>query len=979
MQGGDIAVVDLKFVKEDSLGNKIWRGFANVQVNNRGEFWAECKGHMIAYFAFGWKPENGRAAVEQNLWETDSTFVYADFDRGYNQGLSDGQYLSLLKDNEGKYLDARLSSNWKFYRAWENPDANPLPTIISSPILQYEENDIDSLILSWNKVEGADWYHLIVMKDSVYGDTVISKFTQKNAVKVAAPAVGNYFWFADPLVEVGNDVFEDGVDYFVVGGDDADYNAKDYDDKIPVLRKPWYKRLGSWAKKTAEKAAEYFAPVVYAIVTDNVNVTYAKDNYFLHTSPLGIIQIFTHVETIRTKVVPVVKNMTWLNYSYKQEYLFNLPLSDKCLGQDAFCAMKDTRMMVTNWDGTGFNWNNWNKLFTKNQDFAVHNRCWLTMAQMINHHKGGSISTDEILYYVRDDFSDTSYGGPIETIQAVNHSLGMGALSRIAYTAAKNTFASSGILPVVDGWYMGPPPLSTIVNELERGNVIGVSQLNAGLSGGHSMVLNGYKIKVNGEVYIHLLNVDNLGTSEWRRYTNVSLLGIDVAALTVLNGVGKLVDLIIKAASDEPWKNYITADLFFSYYVPPINAKGISADGNVFIDRDKDGVVNYDEYRFGTDPYNSDSDGDGLNDSVEVYQASRCRYEMKKNVWDVDGDNLSAPADRDSDGDGFCDDQENGYLGEGVQGSCDRFNAAEYPTNQAPRCVDIIAPLVAKAQLRMNDRSYCVDLMGNPCIVASYGTDFIEDYGVILGVGAKVGAIYSSKSVLMRDRSVVYDQIITGGSVVSQSSNVVVGGDKMESSKFMYLFPLIFEKTLSIAESFEGNFSHVYSSVVNAGESVYYDDLFDAKASSTVYMFNSNSELIVNESGTRLVGGISFQSGSRINMTDKGNIELHVGERFQWNGAIVDNDVVHAAQNIVVYYYGTETAYIQTNFAGTIIAPNAKVVVGQSGKEFYGSIQAKEIVVHQNTKFTWVPYVAPEKKSVIAQNESPMFNKFLIY
>lgn len=58
---------------------------------------------------------------------------------------------------------------------------------------------------------------------------------------------------------------------------------------------------------------------------------------------------------------------------------------------------------------------------------------------------------------------------------------------------------------------------------------------------------------------------------------------------------------------------------------------------------------------------------------------------------------------------------------------------------------------------------------------------------------------------------------------------------------------------------------------------------------------------------------------------------------------------------------------------------NAKVVVGQSGKEFYGSIQAKEIVVHQNTKFTWVPYVAPEKKSVIAQNESPMFNKFLIY
>ena len=31
---------------------------------------------------------------------------------------------------------------------------------------------------------------------------------------------------------------------------------------------------------------------------------------------------------------------------------------------------------------------------------------------------------------------------------------------------------------------------------------------------------------------------------------------------------------------------------------------------------------------------------------------------------------------------------------------------------------------------------------------------------------------------------------------------------------------------------------------------------------------------------------------------------------------------------------------------------------GQSGKQFYGAIFAKSIVVHQDTKITWVPFVA---------------------
>jgi hypothetical protein len=53
------------------------------------------------------------------------------------------------------------------------------------------------------------------------------------------------------------------------------------------------------------------------------------------------------------------------------------------------------------------------------------------------------------------------------------------------------------------------------------------------------------------------------------------------------------------------------------------------------------------------------------------------------------------------------------------------------------------------------------------------------------------------------------------------------------------------------------------------------------------------------------------------------------------------------------------------SFAGIIVAPNAKVIVGQVGKNFYGAIYAKSIVVHQDTKVTWVPVLHETVNAVI--------------
>ena len=188
------------------------------------------------------------------------------------------------------------------------------------------------------------------------------------------------------------------------------------------------------AKKTVKKATKYVAPVVYTIVYDGNLFTNTWGSIKSRLNPIGIIQIFVHKETLHTKTHAVTKNMEWLQHSYLQEYVYtsnksqiNDYISDKCFGSSAFCAMKDTRMLAENWE-VGFNKENWDKVFPKidvkgGKNDAVKNRCWLTMAQMMNHYKGGNISSDEILYFVRGGFGNTEGGGPLETIQAVNYAL----------------------------------------------------------------------------------------------------------------------------------------------------------------------------------------------------------------------------------------------------------------------------------------------------------------------------------------------------------------------------------------------------------------------------------------------------------------------------------------------------------------------------------------------------------------------------
>lgn len=943
----------------DSLGQKIWRGFILTQdtVEHRGELKAECGGNLLAYFAYGWKPTGASTAVAKKLWEKTDSFVKADFDMGFNQGLVDGQRLILQRDSLGRFLDARRIDNWKFYRSWENPGENAMPVIWTPLVMQYNQQDADSLSLEWSPIDKVDMYHLVVVQVSVvgdsvvFGDTVVSKAVDFSSLKIEMLPAGNYIWFVEPLVEVALDENEEGAEYYYVNGDMVSHE----------MPRGLWKKFKKWAKKTVKKATQVFSPVLYTAfyggnLMDNVGYSIS------HFNPIGIIQVFLPTTTLYTKTNSITKNMSELSKSYKAGYIYNAYPTDACFGTGAFCAMKDTRMLAEDWS-VGFNKDNWNKLFPKidfwngKVNYAVHNRCWLTMAQMINHYKGGNVSSDEILYDVRSGFSDTSFGGPVETMQAVNYALGMTAWDNITYTALLDAYRGSGAIPSVDGWTVGTPTLHTIMNVIEAGNVLGVSQLNAGNKGGHSMVLNGYKIDSNGDVYIHLLNTDNMGTAEWRYYCTITSLGSDVIVSTVLNGIGHLIDLIPGVQ--------ISGNTFFTFYEPPLYASGRSANASVFADNDNDGIVDFDEIeRFGTEPLNDDSDGDKKNDYEEIYDFMQCmggsEYTSKS---DIDGDGLLAARDPDSDGDGYCDEQEIAYE-DGNPHSCERFNGSIHPDDSLPKCAnyDYSLALLAKERLALNDRASCITINGSYCPIASYEMEYGGAYGVSLGVNASVGNIYSAKSVLLRDRAKVYGNLETAGSVEKQSSTSVVTGTIVEHSDRAGAYELMYAPVLDNA-TLNGDVTihHQYS--FNTGETLY-SHILGAGANNIEFLFNSGSNLVFN-TNVCLAGSLRFQNGAKMYAPTE-SVVFHIGNDFQWNGTIETNDMISAAQRIMVYYYGTNRVFIQSDFAGTIVAPNAEVVVGQSGKNFYGAIYAKSIVIHQNTRITWVPFVSQQNNSVVA-------------
>jgi len=125
-------------------------------------------------------------------------------------------------------------------------------------------------------------------------------------------------------------------------------------------------------------------------------------------------------------------------------------------------------------------------------------------------------------------------------------------------------------------------------------------------------------------------------------------------------------------------------------WVCEANATGRMEEPTVWLDSDSDGIVDFDEInRFFTDPYNPDSDHDGVPDKAEIISytflndGSFDSEDVRKP--DPDSDDLRAELDWDSDNEGAPDGMEdlnrNGFVD---IGETDPFNAANDPPVEYP-------------------------------------------------------------------------------------------------------------------------------------------------------------------------------------------------------------------------------------------------------------------------------------------------------
>ena len=83
----------------------------------------------------------------------------------------------------------------------------------------------------------------------------------------------------------------------------------------------------------------------------------------------------------------------------------------------------------------------------------------------------------------------------------------------------------------------------------------------------------------------------------------------------------------------------------------------------------------------------------------------------------------------------------------------------------------------------------------------------------------------------------------------------------------------------------------------------------------------------------------------------------------QWNATTENAKKSIIANGFKLYYYGSDRFFVHGAWAGTIIAPNAQLVLGQThNKELYGQFYGRGVVVHQYSKVYRVPF-NPQKST----------------
>jgi len=689
-----------------------------------------------------------------------------------------------------------------------------------------------------------------------------------------------------------------------------------------TLSRGWFTNKLKSIGKAVLKVAEQITPLVSYITDKNVSLSESAIRPFFTATPMGTFNVIAGG-------VDVLK---------------------KTLGLTPIRARKDTKMLDLGWGKQGEAsidkewWDRPNKDTTLNDTLRddEENRCWAITVQQLNRYFGGTLTQDEIVYYGKSHNRSIEDHFPHEGVDASGFP---SIIPTMAYALNTSTgfqgvldvttiFEMAGLLASEPGWFVRPPNPYTVIASIESGIPVAVAQVNQGYTAMHMLVIDGYRIQIDGSIYLHFVGKTNRGRldddAEWRYYASILGTGVDVIANLTTQIINNLADLAFE------WS--LGANFYVAYYIPPDDVTGRKANPFIVseIDTDEDGILDFDEItRFGTNPNKTDTDGDGIPDKMEI------AYYTRKGVSaDIDGDGLRAELDVDSDGDEDCDGDENANLNDRKDGKETDMMDSKNFTQQNCKAKPIA--LMALEQININDRAYCTD-GSNHCPIVSLGHG--DGHAVQLGVYAEVGSILAGSSVWLRSHASVFGNIHSVGPLISQDATPRVSGTATENDTNAFYMLLQIYRPLLYYSDKEMIFSAMQ---IHSGQTITLQpDTYEQN------IVVSSGSVLRLQPGNYKIGGLKVQSGGKLELIGGDSISLDISGPFQWDGTLL-NSIQEAASRLRIQVLGFPDIFLNTSFGGFIVAPNAHVVVGQADKDYAGQIYAKRITLHQNTRFQWI-------------------------
>lgn len=608
-----------------------------------------------------------------------------------------------------------------------------------------------------------------------------------------------------------------------------------------------------------------------------------------------------------------------------------------------FAARKDTRLLVPNW-GMYADVREWDQSHVGKSHWDEEEawRCWVVGIQTLNYYFGGNLTQDEIKIHGMNERGNSDW------ILGVFPLASAGGGSQ---EVVQNTL-SWALGNISINYYEETPSDSLVRAFIKNGLPLYVG------TNSHIMVMDAYRVRGDGQMEVRFLNPHNDGESEWQIFSSAGIV------------------------------HYWT-------YEKPLQV--LNADSLVFKDSDEDGLVDYDEiYRFHTNPNNEDSDGDGINDKVEIWSYTiretpnrKQAYsdsmmnpiDMQNGTWilgvekelfaDADNDGIRAELDVDSDDDGLLDGKEdlnkNGIIEEGETDPyiADVFKRPVYAEDDVPGNF----ALYSLGKISLNDGSSCRFYKSyqsvNSC---SFASESESDYfSLSLAAKNRINLVHSKGGVLVRNRDTVNFVYIYSDKDKKPSLNIQKGASALG---FAYVsnenWPWSVNREL---ETFDVGSE---TKIIRSGEELFLSD----GAKYETLKIESGGILRLG-TGNVKIGNLQLEAGSFIEFTSLGSETiLQAKNSIIWRSQIIpkiSNNYyatrrnLSAAKGFKLIYQGTETAFIEGEWAGTIYAPYARLVLGQANKNIFGRFMGNGITIHQYAKLYAVPFEPNSETAVVLQ------------